>query len=420
MKLTTLLAVPLIVVPACSPILSSGTMAADIESGVRPGLEVLLESPPAWLADKRIGLITNHAGVDRQGRSNIDLLMDHQDLQLVALFAFEHGIRGDAPAGAKIESEVDVGTGLPIHSLYGDTHKPTAEMLSGVEVLIYDVQDSGARPYTRVSTMALSMQAAAEKGIPFMVLDRPNPLGGKAVEGNLLEPEFASFVGMYPIPMRHGMTLGELARMYNREHQIDADLTVIPMDGWSRSMWFDDTGLAWIPPSPNIRRLEAAVLYPGTVLIEGTNMSEGRGTEVPFEHIGAPWLRVEEVVERMNAMRLPGIRFEVTEFSIDADAAKYPGETLPGVRLVVTTRDTYRPVETAVRLIDVVHRLHPDSFEWRGENRREPNMLAIDRLAGTDRLRRAIDNSKTEAFLAEWRGDEQRFRDIRHPYLLYR
>jgi uncharacterized protein YbbC (DUF1343 family) len=408
-----------ILIASCTPATHVPPAQPATQAEVRPGLEVFLENPPAWIAGQRLGLITNHAGIDRRGNSNIDLLAARSDMRLVALFAFEHGIRGDAPAGQRIASGMDERTGLPIHSLYGDTYKPTPEMLRDVDVLLYDVQDSGARPYTRVSTMALSMQAAAEKGIPFVVLDRPNPLGGEMIEGNLLDPAFASFVGMYPIPMRHGMTLGELARMYNREYGINANLTVLPMQGWARSMWFDQTGLPWVPPSPNIRRLEAAILYPGTVLIEGTNLSEGRGTDRPFEHTGAPWLRAPDVADSMNAMRLPGVRFEPVRLTIDSEARKYPGQTVPGVRFLVTDREVYEPVATAVRLIDLVRRLHPEHFEWRGANQREPNMLSIDRLAGTDRLRHAIESGTLQQLLAEWERDEQRFRETRRPYLLY-
>jgi uncharacterized protein YbbC (DUF1343 family) len=240
------------------------------------------------------------------------------------------------------------------------------------------------------------------------------------VEGNLLEPAFASLVGMYPIPMRHGMTLGELARMYNRVFGIGADLTVVPMAGWSRQLWFDETGLPWLPPSPNLRRLEAAVLYPGTVLLEGTNLSEGRGTGFPFEQTGAPWLRPEEVVDSMTVLRLPGVRFESAQLDVDREARKYPGQTIPGLRLVVTDRNVYEPVSTAVQLIALIRRLHPQDFAWRGANQREPTMLAIDRLAGTDRLRNAIEQATVRDFLEAWKEDQQRFRTTREPYLLYR
>lgn len=402
-------------VAACAPA-SSTEPAGEL----RVGLEVFVDQPPAWIKGQRIGLITNHAGVDREGNSNIDLLTERHDLSLVALFAFEHGMRGDAPPGQHIASGIDERTGLPVYSLYGETRKPTPEMLEDLDVLLYDVQDSGARPYTRVSTMALAMEAAKERGIPFVVLDRPNPIGGAHVEGNVLDPQFASFVGMYPIPMRHGMTLGELARMYNDAFGIGSDLTVVPMDGWTRGLWFDDTGLEWLPPSPNLRRLEAATLYPGTVLIEGTNLSEGRGTDDPFEQIGAPWLRAPEVADSMNALKLPGVRFAAVTLTIEPDARKYPGERVPGVRLRLTDRSMYRPVSTAVLLIDLVRRLHPDDFEWSGTSAPESTVMTIDRLAGTDRLRHAIDNGTTQELLEGWASEEEGFRRNREPYLLYR
>ena len=389
-------------------------------AAVRPGLDVFLDSLPQWAAGKRLALITNNASVDAEGRSNIDRLRARSDVKLVTLFAFEHGLRGDAPAGARIASGVDERSGLPVYSLYGEVQKPTPAMLEGVDVLLYDVQDVGARPYTRVSTMALSMQAASERGIPFVVLDRPNPLGGEQVEGPVLEPAFSSFVGMYPIPLRHGMTLGELARLYNERFGIGADLRVIPMRGWRRSMRFAATGLPWVGPSPNIRTLEAALLYPGTVLIEGTSLSEGRGTERPFEQVGAPWLRADDVVRELDRLFLPGVRFEAIRLTIAADARKYGGQTVPGVRLVVTDPDSFRPVRTALHLIHFARRLHPADFAWVGANRREPNLLTIDRLAGTDRARKAIEASVLDELFRRNDEDVASFRALREPYLLYR
>ena len=326
---------------------------------VRPGLDQFVANPPEWARGKRIGLITNVAGIDSRGRNNIDLLAADTRIRLTALFAFEHGLRGDAPAGQPILSGTDAKTGLPVYSLYGDVREPTAEMLRDIDVLMYDVQDVGARPYTRVSTMALSMKAAAAKGIPFAVLDRPNPIGGTIVEGPVLDPAFASFVGMYPTPLRHGMTVGELARLYNTRFGIGATLHVVPVDGWRRDMTLDVTGLRYIPPSPNLRRLEAAVLYPGTVLLEGTNLSEGRGTEMPFEQTGAPWLRPDDVIREMNALALPGVRYEAVSIPVAADGRRFPNTTIPGVRLVVTDRATYRAVRTAMLLIDTIRSALP-------------------------------------------------------------
>jgi uncharacterized protein YbbC (DUF1343 family) len=377
---------------------------------VRPGLEVFLDEPPAPLRGLRVGLITNHTGVDRAGVSGIDRLAASGDVALVALFAPEHGIRGSAAPGERIESERDARSGLPIHSLYGATRRPTPEMLEGVDALLFDMQDVGARQYTYISTMALGMQAAAEKGIPFVVLDRPNPIGGAVVEGGILDPAFSTFVGMYPIAARHGMTVGELARFFNDRFGIGAALTVVPAAGWRRDLWFDETGLPWVNPSPNIRRLEAAIHYPGTVFLEGTNLSEGRGTDFPFEQTGAPWLRAEEVAAAMNGARLPGVRFEAVRFEVDPAAAKFPGATLPGVRMIVTDRESYRPIEAALRMIDLIRRLHPEEFRW---------SATMDRLAGTDAARMAIEGGSLEALLRGWRSEAEAFERDRRPYLLY-
>jgi uncharacterized protein YbbC (DUF1343 family) len=389
-------------------------------ASVRPGLDRFVADPPSWARGKRIGLITNVAGIDSRGRSNIDLLAADTRLRLTTLFAFEHGLRADAPAGQTIESGTDTKTGLPVYSLYGDVREPTAAMLKDVDVLVYDVQDAGARPLTRVSTMALAMKAAAANGIPFAVLDRPNPIGGTIIEGPVLDPAFASFVGMYPIPLRHGMTVGELARFYNARFGIGATLRVVPAEGWRRDMMFDATGLTLIPPSPNLRRLEAMVLYPGTVLLEGTNLSEGRGTDFPFEQTGAPWLRPDDVIREMTALALPGVRFEAVRIPVARDARHFPGDTIPGVRLIVTDRTRYRAVRTAMLLIDTIHRLWPNEFAWAGANAREPGMLTIDRLAGTDQFRLAVNAGTLGAKLAEWDRQAESFRTLREPFLLYR
>lgn len=378
---------------------------------VRPGVDVLLAGEASPLAGRRVGLITNHTGIDAAGTSTIDRLHAAPGVELVALFSPEHGIRGVAAPGEEVASSVDERTGLPIHSLYGETRRPTPEMLAGIEVLVFDIQDIGARQYTYISTMALAMQAAAERGIPFVVLDRPNPIGGVAVEGNVLDPAFSSFVGLYPIPVRHGMTVGELAQLFNADFGIGSDLTVVPVRGWERGHYFDRTGLPWVNPSPNIRRLEAAILYPGTVFLEGTNLSEGRGTDLPFEQTGAPWLDAEAVAAEMNAMGLPGVRFEPVRFPVSPETWKFPGETIPGVRLILTDREAYRPVRTALLLIDAIRRRHPGDFAWSG---------TIDRLAGTDRLRLAIEAGTLPQLLQDWDEQAVRFRETRRPHLLYR
>ena len=370
------------------------------------------EHLPADLRGKRVALITNSSAIDRAGVSAIDRIARFDGLRLVALLAPEHGIRGVAEAGAQVGDEHDPKTGVPVHSLYkAEGRGPTPEMLRDVDVLVYDLQEVGGRTWTYVSTMALSMQAAAKRGIPFVVLDRPNPIGGEIVEGARLDPAFTSFVGMYPIPARHGLTVGELAALFNRQHGIGADLIVVKAANWRRSQWRDDTGLPWVNPSPNLRSLDALISYPGTVYFEGTNLTEGRGTERPFEQIGAPWLRAPEVVEAMHALRLPGVRFEAIAMPVVKTAAKFPGETIPGIRVVVTDRQGYRPVRTALLLIDTIKRRQPDRFAWGP---------SIDRLTGSDKVRKAIDAGQLAPLLEAWDRDAAEFVRLREPFLLYR
>jgi uncharacterized protein YbbC (DUF1343 family) len=380
---------------------------------VHPGVEQFLAEVPAAIRGKRVGLITNHTGVDARGVSIIDRLFVSRQVKLVALFGPEHGLRGTAADGEKISSGVDRKTRLPIFSLYGETRKPTPRMLANVDALLFDMQDVGARPYTYISTMALAMRAAREKGIPFVVLDRPNPIGGHIVEGNMLDTAFKSFVGMYPIALRHGMTIGELARMFNERFGIGARLIVVPVRGWTRTMWLDETGLPWVSPSPNIRRLETAIHYPGTVFIEATNLSEARGSDRALEQAGAPWLRAREVADSMNAMQLPGVRFEAVRFTPAPGAPKYRGRTLQAVRFVLTDRETYRPVRTALLFIDLVRRMHPGDFRWQERG------AGLDRLAGTDELRKAIEAGDLEGLLARWEMEAKEFQAMRDAYLLY-
>ncbi len=380
-------------------------------SVVRPGLETFLADVPAALRGKRVGLITNHSAIDRARTPAIDLFARHKDLTLVALLAPEHGIRGTVAAGEKVTDETDQKTGVPIYSLYlAEDRGPTAEMLKNVDVLAYDLQEVGGRTWTYVSTMALSMQAAARKKIPFVVLDRPNPIGGEIVEGALLDPRFTSFVGMYPIPARHGMTVGELATLFNKEFGIGVDLIVARSANWRRSQWRDDTGLPWVNPSPNLRSFAALQSYPGSVYFEGTTLTEGRGTDRPFEQIGAPWLDAPAVARTMNEKRLPGIRFEPITMTVEPTAAKFKGQTIPGIRYVITDRQTYRPVRTALIFIDEIRRQHPRDFAWTG---------TIDRLTGSDKVRLAIEAGTLPALLDEWDREAAAFAERRKPYLLY-
>ncbi|MPZ17293.1 MAG: DUF1343 domain-containing protein [Luteitalea sp.] len=403
----------LLLLASCAPRTAQAPtpLADPLLGAVHPGIEVFLADLPPALHGKRVGLITNHTGIDRSRTSDVDLIAQHKDLKLVALLAPEHGIRGDVEAGVKIVEEADPKTGIPIFSLYiAEDRGPTPQMLKDVDVLVYDLQEVGSRTWTYVSTMALSMQAAANKKIPFVVLDRPNPIGGEIVEGALLDPKFKSFVGMYPIPARHGMTVGELATLFKQRHGLGADLIVVRVANWRRSQWFDQTGLPWVNPSPNLRSLAALESYPGSVYFEGTNLTEGRGTDSPFEQIGASWLNAPDVVKLMNEMQLPGIRFEAITMPVAHSAAKFPGQTIPAIRFVITDRQAYRPVRTSLLLIDQIRRQHPHDFAWGA---------TIDRLTGSDRVRLAIEEGRLLSLLEDWDQQATEFLETRKPFLLY-
>lgn len=378
---------------------------------VRPGIEEFIANVPAAVRGKRVGLITNHSAIDRRRVPDIDLIAGLEDVKLVALLAAEHGIRGTTAEGVTIGDERDEKTGVPIHSLYqAEDRGPTPQMLADVDVLIYDLVEVGGRTWTYVSTMALSMQAAAKKKIPFVVLDRPNPIGGEIAEGALLDPKFKSFVGMYPIPARHGMTVGELAKLFNEKFGIGCDLIVVRAANWRRSQWFEDTGLPWMNPSPNLRSFAALQNYPGTVYFEGTNLTEGRGTDRPFEQIGASWLDAPAMAKMMNDRKVPGVRFEAITMAVLPTAAKFKGQTIPGLRFVVTDREAYRPVRTSLVLIDEIRRQHPKDFAWSG---------TIDRLTGSDKVRLAIEGGTLPALLDQWDREAADWLVSRKPYLLY-
>jgi uncharacterized protein YbbC (DUF1343 family) len=360
-----------------------------------------------------VGLITNHTGIDREGRSDVDLLFEHPEVELVALFGPEHSIRGDEQDGVIIPSSVDERTGLPIHSLFGSAsmRKPTPAMLEDVDVLLFDMQDVGARYYTYVSTMALAMEAAGENGIPFVVLDRPNPIRGDVVQGNVLDPDFSTFVGMFPVPMRHGMTPGELARLYVAEFGIDVLLSVVPAAGWTRAMVYGETELPWVAPSPNMPSVESALAYPGTCLFEGTNLSVGRGTDQAFQWIGAPWLDAERVVTALASYGFEGVRFEATTFTPRAPSdGKFDGQRVRAVRLVAEA-STFDAPQVAVAMLVEIRRAHPGEWGWLG---------TIDRLAGTDALRLGIDAGlDASALTADWPAALAAFETLRAPYLIY-
>lgn len=380
--------------------------------GVRPGIDVLLDDSLHLVRDRRVGLITNHTGLDHEGRSSIDRLAEHPDVDLVALFSPEHGIEGRAEAGASVSSRTDERTGLPIHSLYGDTRRPSAEMLAGVDVLLFDLQDIGARYYTYVYTMAYAMEEAGRHDIPFVVLDRPNPIGGEAVQGNVLDPDFSTFVGLYPIPMRHGMTPAELARLYVGEFGIEVDLRVVPVAGLARSMTFDQTGLPWVAPSPNMPSVESALAYPGTCLFEGTPISVGRGTDRAFQWVGAPWLDGAALAEAMNAYGFEGVRFEAASFTPDAPGdGKFDGVEAHGVR-VVPEDPSFDAPQVGVAMVREAHRMSGERWSW--------NVAHFDRLAGTDALRAGIEAGRSlDELTRDWDEQIAAFEPVRGRYLLY-
>jgi uncharacterized protein YbbC (DUF1343 family) len=389
-------------------------------AAVRTGLERLVLDDRAQLAGRRVALVSNPASIDRSFRHAADLLFDDPDTTVVAIFGPQHGFRADLQDNMiETPHEVDGRRRVPIYSLYSETREPTAEMLGGVDILVIDLQDVGTRVYTYIYTMANCLRAAARHGVRVIVCDRPNPIGGATVEGERLRPAFASFVGQYPIPLRHGLTIGEIARLFNEEFGIGAALDVMPLDGWRRDMYFDDTGLPWVIPSPNLPTLDSALVYPGTVLVEGTLLSEGRGTTRPFELVGAPWIDGERLAGALNARGLPGVHFRPAIF--EPTFQKHARTTCGGCQVHVTDRTAFRPVRTGVEVIAASRGQAPDAFRWRpAPYEYEHDRWPIDILYGSDVLRPALDRGEdVETIVAAWAADEEAFRRTREQYLLY-
>lgn len=380
------------------------------------GLHRLVEEKGATLRGRRVGLVTHAAAVTPDLQAAPDALAA-SGVALKALFAPEHGLESAAADADPIAHGVHPRLGIPVYSLYGETHSPTPAMLADLDVLVFDMQDVGVRFYTYVSTLFHVLRAAGQFGLPVVVLDRPNPINGLAVEGPLLEPAFASFVGVAPLPVRHGMTMGELARWLNAVCNLQADLSVIPMAGWRRAMWFDETGLPWVPTSPAMPHLTTTVVYPGVCLIEGTNLSEGRGTALPFEVAGAPWLDAHRLAQSLNALDLPGVRFRPTHFI--PSAGKHTGQPCQGVQVHVLARDAFQPVRMGVHLVAACRAAAPDQFaflsaSWEG---RVPH---FDLLMGNAAVREQIETGVAVADLtASWKATEDDFRQQRATYLLY-
>jgi uncharacterized protein YbbC (DUF1343 family) len=378
---------------------------------VTPGITVLLSDSSHLVRGKRVGLITNHTGRDAAGRSSIDLLFNAPGVRLTALFAPEHGIRGVAEGGAIIPSSVDRETGVPIHSLYGRSKIPTAAMLGNIDVLIYDIQDVGARMYTYVWTMTLAAEAAKKAGKIFIVTDRPNPIRSDVVEGGLIEKRFRTFTGLHNVPVRYGLTPGELARFLAGTGEIDADVRVIPMLGYRASMWWKDTGLDWVRPSPNIRDADAALLYPGISFFEGTNISEGRGTAEPFRVVGARWMTSAPAIARaMNTKKLGGVRFEAVTRRVAA-GQKQAGNAVPMVRIVITNRDSVRSTEIGAFLLREIHSRHASMVRF------QPS--GLEELSGSQRLRNAVRGGGIERLLESWREESAKFASATRRWRLY-
>jgi uncharacterized protein YbbC (DUF1343 family) len=376
---------------------------------VKTGLDMLFELDFAPIAGKRVGVITNHTGLTSDGRHIVDVLSRSPRVKLSAIFTPEHGLAGtqDDP---NLASGTHEATGTPIYSLYNrGSYRPTPQMLQKVDILVYDIQDIGARFYTYITTLGYALEEAAKAGIPFFVLDRPNPINGVEVEGPLLDPGYFSFVGYMRMPIRHGMTVGELARMYNGEKGLRADLRVIEMQGWTRNMWLDSTGLEWVNPSPNIRNLTQAILYPGTCLLESDQVSVGRGTDTPFQIIGAPWFKSREVADYLNGLAIPGVRFMARRFRPTASVFK--DEDCQGLDIQLIDRDALDSVRMGLELLHATMKFHPGRFDIGG----------VMRLLGNDEAAARLKRGETgSAVVRSYASDLDQFRGTREKYLIYR
>lgn len=390
-------------------------------NSLRIGADIFFDSEINHLSGKRVALIVNHTSLLSNNTHVVDSLYTYTDVKIQKLFAPEHGIRGNIDAGKHVSDDIDPVTGIKIISLYGTTKKPTPEMLADIDVLILDIQDVGARYYTYISTLYYAIEAAAENNKQIIVLDRPNPIGGEKVEGPILENEYKSFVGIAEIPIRHGMTIGELATFFNSDiktkQNISADLKVIKMTNWNRKKYLDEYFSDWLPPSPNINILETAIVYPGTCLIEGTNLSEGRGTYEPFIIFGAPFINSEKVIAELNLLGIEGAKLEPVTFTPIgikgmSESPKLKNIECYGIRLVVIERDVFSPVEFGVKILWVITKLYPDKIKFNND--------FFDKLAGTDKIRKMIlDKQRPEIIIQYWQNDLKDFLIKRNDYLLY-
>jgi len=390
--------------PKALPMPSSPAQAAE---HTQTGIDVLEQQNFAPLRGKRVGLITNQTGVDSQGRRTIDLLAHADGVKLVALFSPEHGIAGQLDT-TTVANATDAATSLKIFSLYGDTRRPTDEMLQGLDALVFDIQGAGVRFYTFITTMGYCMEAAAKQKIPFFVLDRPDPLGGEKIQGPMLDPSRISFVGYFRLPVIYGMTFGELAQMFNSENKLNLDLHVVTMKNWRRSQTFDQTGLAWIPPSPNLRTYNEALLYPGVEILQAAGVSVGRGTDAPFEQLGAPWIHSDVLLNSLNAKQIPGVRFTAATFT--PSDGLYKSEACAGVKLEITDAAAFDSIRTGLEIADALHRLYPERFQV---------TKLMDLLASQPTVNALIAYQPPATIIASWADDLAQFRTLRAKYLLY-
>jgi uncharacterized protein YbbC (DUF1343 family) len=380
---------------------------SDHVAAVQTGLDALEAEKFAPLRGKHVGLITNHTGVDSQGHSTVEVLTHAAGVQVVALFSPEHGLSGSKDEN--VASTKDAATGLPVYSLYGEARRPTEEMLAGIDTLVFDIQDAGVRFYTYTATLAYCMEEAAKRKIAFFVLDRPNPLGGEIVEGPVLDADKTSFTAYFALPVRYGLTIGELAQLFNAENKIGCDLHVIAMKNWRRNYFYEDTGLRWIPPSPNLRTLNGSILYPGLEILQNAGVSVGRGTKTPFEELGAPWMHGAEVAARLNERHVTGLLFSATDFT--PSSGLYSGQKCSGVAIRVEDDRVARSMSMGLEIAALSKTLYPDHFD-------AAKLLLL--MGNAETVRQLQEGVGAQQIIAGWTKDLQAFEQMRRKYFLYK
>jgi uncharacterized protein YbbC (DUF1343 family) len=398
--------VAIIIVSANTPRHTTGSAKLQKSAATQTGIDVLEEQNFAPLRGKHVGLITNQTGVDSQGRRTIDVLAHADGVKLVAIFSPEHGLNGKA--NAAVENSTDSETGITVYSLFGKTQKPTDQMLQGIDALVIDIQDAGVRFYTYITTMGYAMEAASKLDIPFFVLDRPDPQGGEKIVGPMLDRERISFVGYFPMPLMYAMTLGELANMFNAENQTGADVHVIAMKNWRRGQTYDQTGLKWIPPSPALRTVNEVFLYPGVEILQPTGLSVGRGTDNPFEAVGAPWIQSDALMRSLEPRQIPGVRFSATTFTPSDNL--YSGYLCSGVRIEITDRSTFDPVRMGLEIADALHRQYPERLQI---------VNLADLLGAEQAVEDLVHYKPPSEIIKSWDNDLKSFRTLRSKYLIY-